>query len=258
VGSIVLGEGGTLGFPLWEYKVIHLNVSDQRGSAGQRSEPMSAGEPSSSPLENGFGTHQRAFPFSRAYLEKEFPGYYSDQTDTDSGKSGTASIVKTPGTQLQEFLNHLGCAGWNLLGIFPVGSHQMLVFSRPITPSKATARAQASNHPRELHSIIEPVEQLEAARSPSQRSDALDPIEALTSTEAAERIGFRALSSLTTPLRQADEPVGFQRLGPNGLVAEYLGIGLPARGGRPCRLWRIKTEAQANESASPFRGRLQR
>jgi|GEM_PF-4716747 len=83
----------------------------------------------------------------------------------------------------------------------------------------------------------------DAAEAP----EAPDPNEALTSAEAATRIGFRSLAPLITPLREAGEPVGLQRRGPNGLVAEYLGTGLPARGGRPCRLWRVKTEAQAND-----------
>jgi hypothetical protein len=251
VGTTSPGEEGTPDFPLWEYKVIHLNVNDQRGSAGQRSESVTAADPSSPPQGHDVGTHQGAFPFSRAYLEQEFPGFYADRPEAESSENEieTASSVKTPAEQLQGFLNRLGCAGWNLLGIFPVGSHQMLVLSRPTTRPKAPARPEGHTPPRELLSIIERLERLEAARAPSQRpdaSDAPDPNEALTSAEAATRIGFRSLAPLITPLREAGEPVGLQRRGPNGLVAEYLGIGLPARGGRPCRLWRVKTEAQAN------------
>lgn len=247
MGEISLWEGGRPEFPLWEYKVIHLNVNDQRGSAGQRSESATAADPSSAPLGHGVKTPPGAFPFSRAYLEQEFPGFYSDRPEAESSESETASIVKTPGTQLQQFLNHLGCAGWNLLGIFPVGSHQMLVLSRPTIRPEATARPQGNTQPRELLSVIERLDRLEAARSPSQRPDAPDSNESLTSAEAATRIGFRSLPPLITPLREAGEPVGLQRHGPNGLVAEYLGIGVPARGGRPCRLWRVKAEGQAND-----------
>lgn len=257
MGTTSPGEEGTPDFPLWEYKVIHLNVNDQRGSAGQRSESVTAADPSSPPLGHGVAAPQGAFPFSRAYLEQEFPGFYADPPEAESSESEieTASSVKTPAEQLQGFLNRLGCAGWNLLGIFPVGSHQMLVLSRPTTRPEAPARPKATAHPeghtppRELLSIIERLERLEAARDPSQRReapDAPDPNEALTSAEAATRIGFRSLAPLITPLREAGEPVGLQRRGPNGLVAEYLGIGIPARGGRPCRLWHVKTEAQAN------------
>lgn len=243
------GEEGPPEYPLWEYKVIHLNVNDQHGSAAQRSEPVTAADPSSPPQGPGVGTPQGVFPFSRAYLEQEFPGFYADRREAESSESEieTASSVKTPAEQLQGFLNRLGCAGWNLLGIFPVGSHQMLVLSRPTTRPEAPARLEGHTPPRELLSIIERLERLEAARGVSQRPDAPDPHEALTSAEAATRIGFRSLAPLITPLREAGEPVGLQRHGPNGLLAEYLGIGVPARGGRPCRLWRVKTEAQAND-----------
>lgn len=257
VGATWPGEEGTPEFPLWEYKVIHLNVNDQRGSVGQRSNSATAAETSAPPLGHGVGAPPGALPFSRAYLEQEFPDFYTDRTEAESGQSEieTASSAKTPAEQLQVFLNRLGCAGWNLLGIFPVGSLQMLLLSRPTTRPKAPARPKATVHlgghtpPSELLSIIERLERLEAARAPSQRPeapDAPDPNEALTSAEAATRIGFRSLAPLITPLREAGEPVGLQRRGPNGLVAEYLGIGLPARGGRPCRLWHVKTEARAN------------
>jgi hypothetical protein len=235
--------------PLWEYQVIHLNVSD-RNSAGdprQRSSPIPEDQvqPSSSPSTAGLGVQ----PFSRAYLEQEFPGFYSDPVESRENVKGAVQPVRTPAEQLQSFLNRLGGEGWKLLGIFPVGDHQMLILTRP-TP--AGTHQNKSSLQAEMKAIFQRLEHLEMRSVAQQQKDhseesnrstctaSVDRGQTLTSAEAAAQIGFRSLAPLVMPLREAGEPLGMRRQGPNGLVAEYLGIGVPSRGGRNCRIWRIQ------------------
>lgn len=224
--------------PLWEYKVVHLNLSDRPGPGARQPESAApASEPSKADSELSHLAAHGIFPFSRAYLEQEFPDFYADQSTAECSQAdSTPAINKSPAEQLQDFLNSLGCAGWALLGIQHVGKYHMMVFSRPI------AGGDKGVHSDQLasDSILQRLERLEAACAVAKQPGALDLDRTFTTAEAAALLGFRSLAPLTTPLRQAGEPVGLQRQGPNGLVAQYLGVGVPSRGGRSCRIWQVE------------------
>jgi len=88
--------------PVWEYKVIHLNV---------KTTDVSDAEAASSATK---GT------LSPEFLKQEFPDIYN------SGKASS----RHPARQLQEALNRLGQEGWELFEIQTIGSLTMMFFKR--------------------------------------------------------------------------------------------------------------------------------
>lgn len=110
----------------WEYQVIHLNVDSSAPAKDGVSGPPEA--PTSTP------------PFTKTYLEQEFPSHYGPQQPTGSAALPPAQQPQHPAMQLQGFINSHGRQGWELLGIFPLGSLLMMIFRRPL-PSQAGAGA---------------------------------------------------------------------------------------------------------------------
>jgi hypothetical protein len=78
--------------------------------------------------------------FSKAYLEKEFPGFYG------APPAGGEPPREHPANQLRGFINLQGREGWQLLGVYPVGVLQMMIFRRPLAAAEAKA-AQSEARP---------------------------------------------------------------------------------------------------------------
>ncbi len=106
----------------WEYQVIHLNV-EAPAPAAPPAPP--AAPPAVEPAPGAPPIRVEAV-FSKEYLEKEFPGFYS------SVPPAGAPAKEHPATQLRGFLNLQGRDGWQLLGFYPVGQLQMMIFRRPL------------------------------------------------------------------------------------------------------------------------------
>ena len=119
----------------WEYQVIHLNVEDSSKPA-QAPGPGRASAPQQPP------TPPAATPppiagqpvFSKAYLEQEFPDFYSNPP---SQPPQGQQQPHHPALQLQQFLNGHGQQGWSLVGIYPLGSLLMMFFRRRIAEPAA-------------------------------------------------------------------------------------------------------------------------
>lgn len=107
----------------WEYLVIHLNVE-----APTPAPPQPPAKPPAVEPEPGTPPIRVEAVFSKEYLEKEFPGFYG------SVPPPGAPHREHPANQLCEFLNQQGRDGWHLLGIYPVGRLQMMIFRRPLLP----------------------------------------------------------------------------------------------------------------------------
>lgn len=105
----------------WEYQVIHLNV-DTSTPDKQGSIPTSPDAPTTPP------------PFTKTYLEQEFPAHYGPQQPPGASVPAPAQQPQHPAAQLQGFINSHGRKGWELLGIFPLGSLLMMIFRRPLSP----------------------------------------------------------------------------------------------------------------------------
>ena len=223
--------------PQWEYQVIHLNVDSGKGgepSKGQNVPP----------------------PFTKNYLEQEFPQHYTPPQSEAGGGAGPPPQLH-PAKQLQNFLNGHGAQGWNLVGIFPLGSLLMMVMRRrsgaepqaekvPKEPSAATPRQPA------LQELIERLEALER-RLPSSTAAAthLDEGSVLDATaletlaaepsvsarEAATALGYRSTASLYNLGSRAGYPIGLVKLGVNGKVAVYRGVSPSSSGGKAQRHW---------------------
>jgi len=109
----------------WEYQVVHLNVE---ASTPPPPAPPSGVEPAA-----GSPPTRVEAVFSKQYLEKEFPGFYG--TPAAAG----APSKEHPANQLRGFLNMQGRDGWQLVGFFPVGQLQMIIFRRPLAADPASA-----------------------------------------------------------------------------------------------------------------------
>lgn len=111
----------------WEYQVIHLNVeASAPAPPAAPTAPPPSGEPAT-----GTPPIRAEAVFSKEYLEKEFPGFYGAAPPAGAG----ASAREHPANQLRGFLNLQGRDGWQLLGIYPVGQLQMMIFRRPLAPA---------------------------------------------------------------------------------------------------------------------------
>jgi hypothetical protein len=228
--------------PQWEYQVIHLNV-----------EPGKGGEPSKD--------QNVPPPFTKSYLEQEFPQHYTHPQPEAGGSAGPPQPLH-PAKQLQNFLNGHGAQGWNLVGIFPLGSLLMMVMRR-----RSGAEPQAEKIPKEasaasprepaLKELIERVEALErqlpssATATATATATSLDEGSVLDSTaletlaaepsisarEAAAALGYRSTASLSNLGNRAGYPIGLLKLGVNGKVAVYRGISPSSSGGKARRQW---------------------
>lgn len=224
----------------WEYKLIHLNLAPLAGAAAQSppvTPPPRAAEPSPAPTQQGA-------PFSKAYLEQEFPGFYAHQASAEQAGRPTNPVL-----QLQGFLNTQGDDGWCLLGFYNVGPMLLMAFRRrrsgsaePIEPAPGLSEPIAAD-PNLLLQILDRLNRLEqgqlAAPTPTptassesveiisaQQLQALPAVDPVTTAEAARRLGFRSSVSLTAYLRRYGCPPGLVKRGHSGLAAVYQGIGL--------------------------------
>ena len=123
----------------WEYQVIHLNVEDS-------SKPAQAPGPGPASASQQPPTPPAAPPppiagqpvFSKAYLEQEFPDFYSNPPSQPLQQPPQGQQQPNhPALQLQQFLNGHGQQGWSLVGIYPLGSLLMMFFRRRIAEPAA-------------------------------------------------------------------------------------------------------------------------
>ena len=87
--------------PVWEYKVIHLNIKNTESPNAEAASSATKGT------------------FSPQFLKQEFPDIYNSKDSSNH-----------PARQLQEALNRLGKEGWELLEISQIGSLTMMFFKR--------------------------------------------------------------------------------------------------------------------------------
>ena len=252
--------------PVWEYRVIHLNVSPPAGPSQTRSaRPASEGPPSSSPPPPSVKQPPKATPpaepqksspsnpiFSQAYLEQEFPSFYSHPPSTRQGGPGSGGGAQSshPAHQLQTFLNTNGEHGWELVGFYPVGPLMLMIFRRQkfVEVEKASIDAGesslTSSSPDMVSRILERLEQLESAVgagsgaksgvSDSQGASqprilsteelrSLEQLPPLTTQQAAEAIGYRSLDTLQRFLRRHGSKPGLVKANNSGVAVVYLG-----------------------------------
>jgi hypothetical protein len=95
-----------LSFPLWEYRVIHINV--ENNAPPEPPNPQVASQKLQGML-------------SPEFITREFPQQY-----------GAPPPPRHPAEQLQFFLNLLGKEGWNMVGSERVGPLLMFFFRRPL------------------------------------------------------------------------------------------------------------------------------
>ena len=111
--------------PLWEYRVVHINVD-----GGQSPQPVSPEQASE---------HLRGL-LSADFLSREFPEHYSEEGEARQRK-------RHPAEQLQHFLNLLGRQGWELTTASQVGPLLMFFFKRPLRPLPRLMAADGSDEP---------------------------------------------------------------------------------------------------------------
>jgi len=92
---------GEHNLPIWEYKVIHLNIKNTEIPNAEAASSATKGT------------------FSPEFLKQEFPDIYSGQGASNH-----------PARQLQDALNRLGKEGWEFFEIHEVGSLTMMFFKR--------------------------------------------------------------------------------------------------------------------------------
>lgn len=114
----------------WEYQVVHLNVEPPAPASPPP--PPAAAPPVIEPAEGAPPIRVEAV-FSKEYLEKEFPGFYG------APPPGGGATREHPANQLRGFLNLQGREGWQLVGFYPVGQLQMMIFRRPLAPPPLAA-----------------------------------------------------------------------------------------------------------------------
>lgn len=225
----------------WQYKVIHLNVEADHPVAGPSADAAQAPDP----------------PFTKTYLEQEFPGYYAPGNTTGQPLP-ESSAPPHPARQLQDFLNGHGREGWQLNGIYPLGKLLMIIFCRPAPISASPSPVDGANRDTELLQRLEALEARLATRDrasdqPSAHGSCLsaDVLARLASqrqpvstSEAARALGFRSTASLANPGNRAGYPLGLIKHGLDQKSAVYVGSGVGRRGGRSMRLWLLVSQAE--------------
>ena len=263
--------------PVWEYRVIHLNVSPPAGPSQAKSArsvsdgppppsvkppPKPTPSPSAEPQKSGSPNPI----FSQAYLEQEFPSFYSHPPSSRQGGGGGSGGGQSshPAHQLQNFLNTNGENGWELVGFYPVGPLMLMIFRRQkfveveqsTTVSSETSSTASS--PDLVSRILERLEQLESAvgagsgaksaSADSQGSsqprilstEELRPLEKLphlTTLQAAEAIGYRSVDTLQRFLRRYGSKPGLVKANNSGVAVVYLGRLVDPESGREQGMW---------------------
>ena len=263
--------------PVWEYRVIHLNVSPPAGPSQAKSArsvsdgppppsvkppPKPTPSPSAEPQKSGSPNPI----FSQAYLEQEFPSFYSHPPSSRQGGGGGSGGGQSshPAHQLQNFLNTNGENGWELVGFYPVGPLMLMIFRRQklvefeqsTTVSSETSSTASS--PDLVSRILERLEQLESAVgagsgaksgvADSQGSShprilsteelrALEKLPPLTAQQAAETIGYRSVDTLQRFLRRYGSKPGLVKANNSGVAVVYLGRLVDSESGREQGMW---------------------
>ena len=263
--------------PVWEYRVIHLNVSPPAGpSQAKSARPVSDGPPPPSvkpppkPTPSPSAEPQKSGSpnpiFSQAYLEQEFPSFYSHPPSSRQGGGGGSGGGQSshPAHQLQNFLNTNGENGWELVGFYPVGPLMLMIFRRQkfveveqsTTVSSETSSTASS--PDLVSRILERLEQLESAvgagsgaKSASADSQGssnprilsteelrtLEKLPHLTTLQAAEAIGYRSVDTLQRFLRRYGSKPGLVKANNSGVAVVYLGRLVDPESGREQGMW---------------------
>jgi hypothetical protein len=269
--------------PVWEYRVIHLNVSPPAGSSQAKSaRPVSDGPPPPSvkqpPKPTPSAEPQKSGSpnpiFSQAYLEQEFPSFYSHPPSSRQGASGGGGQSSHPAHQLQSFLNTNGEHGWELVGFYPVGPLMLMIFRRqklveaekvPVEP-KQSVSTSSSPSPDLLSRILDRLEQLEStvgagdAAKPvaedsqdvsqprilsSEELHALEKLPALTTQQAAEAIGYRSVETLQRFLRRHGSKPGLVKANISGAAVVYRGKLIDPESGREQGMWCVLPDAMS-------------
>ena len=219
----------------WEYKLIHLNLAPPAGAPAQSppaAPPSRSVTPPASPA-----PAQPTAPFSKAYLEQEFPGFYASQLPAE--QTGRPS---NPVLQLQGFLNTQGDDGWCLLGFYNVGPMLLMAFRRR-RPGASEQVDQASSEQPEpspglLEEILDRLNRLEQGhRSDAALAESSEHVQIIsaqqlrrlpvdhrvTTAEAARQLGFRSSATLSAFLRRHRYEPGLVKRGQADRVAVYEG-----------------------------------
>lgn len=187
----------------WEYQVIHINVEPPKPSV-----PSPGSETASGQAPGGADGGSARPVFSEHFLKKEFPQFYEKPAEGSAGQS------QHPAQQLQTFLNGHGSKGWELVGVFPIGSLTMMFFRRP-KPSSADpgAAAVAPALPIEaiLQGVLSRLEALEHRLTPPQPNNttvANQSTSAVSSERRRRRRSTARADVPSQPSQQASVPPG--------------------------------------------------
>ena len=114
--------------PVWEYRVIHINVDNNNPPA---------------PPDPKVASERRGGKLSPEFISREFPQQYGPEQQAKA-----KAAPKHPAEQLQHFLNLLGKEGWELTTTTQVGQLLMFFFKRPLGPlPKQIAAAESKKDP---------------------------------------------------------------------------------------------------------------
>ena len=103
-------QADTSSSPVWEYRVIHINMNPVK----QADSPRQANPEAASKKLQG--------SLSPEFIKKEFPDLYKNQRQSRQPRH--------PAEQLQDFLNEMGRSSWELINISELGPLQMFFFKR--------------------------------------------------------------------------------------------------------------------------------
>ena len=103
-------QADTSSSPVWEYRVIHINMNPVK----QADSPRQANPEAASKKLQG--------SLSPEFIKKEFPDLYKNQRQSRRPRH--------PAEQLQDFLNEMGRSSWELINISELGPLQMFFFKR--------------------------------------------------------------------------------------------------------------------------------
>ena len=255
-GPSVIGMLFVLPVSRWEYQVIHLNVEDSSQAAAPPSPgPVNTAQPPSPETPPGSPAPLPGQPvFSQAYLEQEFPDFYSNPPQQQPQPQQQAN--NHPALQLQNFLNVHGQQGWSLVGIYPLGSLLMMFFRRRIAdPPVAPIQAASALVPQQVGGdagVQDPLQAggkgVDAAPATSAPADGiaspsaellqqilqrLDSLEGRTPPSASSKDGSSsdlAPVGLAETLPQASQIPGERRLRRRSSASQVPGTGQPPRG----------------------------
>jgi hypothetical protein len=110
--------------PLWEYRVVHINV-DSKPASGLSKGESSAGTKPNTPASPQQASEHLHGALSPSFIAREFPEHYSSS-------GGSKPKGTHPAEQLQQFLNQLGRDGWEMTTTAQVGPLLMFFFKRPV------------------------------------------------------------------------------------------------------------------------------